>query len=314
MPDVNIPEASAWPVLSFQEWKETLYTVQLWTQIVGKIRLRNMPWINHSWHVTLYVSPRGLTTGGIPYKEIIFEIEFDFVDHLLVISSSIGAREQMVLFSRSVADFYKELFERLKSMGIDTPIYAVPNEIDPAIPFEKDDTHKTYDPEKIQKFWKALVQVEMVFTRFRASYTGKCSPVHFFWGAFDLAVTRFSGREAPVHQGVVPNMPARVMQEAYSHEVSSVGFWPGSEAFPQAAFYSYCYPSPESFGEQQVEPAAAFYNKEMGEFFLPYEAVRISANPRETLMKFCVSTYEAAAVTGKWNRSDLECDFSSFEK
>jgi hypothetical protein len=306
--------ANQWPEISFNEWKDTLATLQLYTQIVGKIRLITLPWINHSWHVTLYISPLGLTTGSMHYKEGIFEIEFNFIEHLLTIKTSAGIKEEIKLYARSVADFYNELFAKLKQVGIEVAIHPVPNEIEPAIPFEKDDTHKTYDKEQVTKYWHVLMQVHKVFTQFRAGFNGKCSPVHFFWGGFDLAVTRFSGRRAPLHQGGAPNIPLSVMQEAYSHEVSSCGFWPGNAAFPHAAFYSYCYPTPGTFREQPVEPAEAFYSKEMGEFFLLYDVVRTAANPEETLMKFLITTYEAAANTGNWNRAALECDLGSFKK
>ncbi len=302
-----------WPELNYTDWKDTLATVQLFTQIVGKIRLKAMPWINHSWQVTLYVSSKGLTTGAMPYAKGIFEIEFDFNHHVLIITTSKGIEEHMQLQHLTVADFYKEIFDMLGNMNIDISIYATPNEIEHAIPFEKDDIHKTYSKEHIHNYWLALVQVEKVFTKFRAGFNGKCSPVHLFWGAFDLAVTRFSGRSAPLHLGGAPNMPVRIMQEAYSHEVSSAGFWPGNDAFPHAAFYSYCYPTPANFGEQVVEPAEAFYNKEMGEFFLLYDVVKTAANPEATLLKFLNSTYEAAANTGNWNRAELECDLTSFK-
>lgn len=304
----------AWPEIEFNDWKDTLFTLQLWVQIVGKIRLKSMPWLNHSWHVTLYVTPQGLSTGSMPYSAGIFEIEFNFNQHILTISTSTGKHEEIKLYERSVADFYKELFVTLKHTGIDITIYAVPNEIENAIPFEKDEIHKTYNQQQVQNYWQALVQVHNIFTRFRAGFRGKCSPVHFFWGGFDLAVTRFSGRQAPEYSGNVPNMPLNIMQEAYSHEVSSCGFWPGSEVFPHAAFYSYCYPTPAAFGEQTVEPQQAFYSKEMGEFFLLYNVVQNSANPEATLLSFLNTTYEAAADTGNWNKASLECDLSYFER
>jgi Family of unknown function (DUF5996) len=303
-----------WPVLAFENWKNTLATVHLWTQIVGKIRLRQTPWTNHSWHVTLYVSANGLTTGSIPYEDGVFQIDFDFIHHALHISTSLGGVARVELYPRTVASFYRELFEKLKAVDVDAYIYAVPNEIDPVIPFEQDETHKAYDAGHMRDFYKALVKIHNVFTRFRARFKGKCSPVHFFWGGFDLAVTRFSGRPAPMHPGGAPNIPLRVMQEAYSHEVSSCGFWPGSGQFPHPVFYSYCYPTPPDFGQQDVKPAEAFFSGEMGEFMLLYEVVQQSADPEETLMQFLQSTYEAAANTGNWDRKALECDFSSFEK
>lgn len=303
-----------WPEISFVELKDTILTVQLWTQIVGKIRLACMPWLNHSWHVTLYVTPRGLTTGSVPYAEGIFEIEFSFAAHVLTITTSTGKKQELKLFPRTVADFYREIFDKIKQAGIKVSIHPVPNETEPAIPFENDEIHKTYNEEQIKIYWQALIQVHNVFTKFRAGFQGKCSPVHLFWGAFDLAVTRFSGKSAPLHTGSVRNMPVKVMQEAYSQEVSSCGFWPGSEAFPHAAFYSYCYPAPDSFGEQVVAPKEAFYNKEMGEFFLLYDVVKNSANAEETLMQFLKTTYEAAANTGNWNRTSLECDLSYLKR
>ena len=303
-----------WPELPFENWKDTIATLHLWTQIVGKIRLKQMPWLNHSWHVTLFVSASGLTTGSIPHAGGVFQIDFDFIHHVLQITSSDGGIEKMDLYPRSVADFYKELFEKLRRAGIDACISASPNEVDPAIPFEKDEVHRSYDAVRVGDFYQALVEIHNVFTKFRAGFTGKCSPVHFFWGSFDIAVTRFSGRPAPLYSGEVPNIPLSVMQEAYSHEVSSCGFWPGSEPYPHPAFYSYCYPAPAEFGKQAVKPADAFYNADMGEFLLLYDTVRRSGNPEETLMQFLQSTYEAAANTAGWDRKTLECDFSRFEK
>ena len=306
-------EKITWPDIDFNSSKDTLSTVQLWMQIVGKIRLKAMPWLNHSWHVTFYVTPLGLSTGSMPFALGIFEIEFNFQQHILTIKTSTGKTEEVKLYQRSVADFYTELFAKLKQAGVEINIYPVPNEIENAIPFEKDEMHKTYNKEQIQNYWKALVLVHNVFLKFRAGFLGKCSPVHFFWGAFDLAVTRFSGRQAPEYEGTIPNMPLRVMQEAYSHEVSSCGFWPGSEAFPNAAFYAYCYPTPKDFSKQPVEPKEAFYSNEMGEFFLLYDVVKNADNSEETLMSFLNSTYEAAANTGNWERAALECDLSVFE-
>jgi len=306
-------KSQPWPVLNYEKYKDTLATVHLWTQIVGKIRLSNSPWINHSWHVTLYVSSRGLTTGSIPCSDGVFQLDLDFIAHELIISSSDGQRDVILLYPRSVSSFYKELLSKLDQMGIEVDIYASPNEVDPAIPFIQDEIHKSYDAVQMNLLWLALVKIEKVFTRFRATFRGKVSPVHFFWGAFDLAVTRFSGRAAPIHPGGAPHMPDRVMQEAYSHEVSSCGFWPGSEQFPSPAFYSYCYPTPEDFGKQPAEPADAFYNKEMGEFFLSYEAVQQAEDAEKMLMQFLTSTYNAAAITGNWDK-DLECNLSHFER
>ncbi|MGN6509496.1 MAG: DUF5996 family protein [Chitinophaga sp.] len=302
-----------WPVLDYQRWKDTLATVHLWTQIVGKIRLRTMPWLNHSWHVTLYVNPCGLGTGSMPYAHGIFGIDFDFVRHRLHIATSEGRQESLELKPMTVADFYQALFEKLKLLKIDVSINGMPSEMENAVPFAEDRVHGSYDVAQMQTFWQALVNVHTVLTRFRTRFTGKCSPVHFFWGAFDLAVTRFSGRDAPQHQGSAPNMPAKVMQEAYSKEVSSCGFWPGSDQYPQAAFYAYAYPAAPAFAEQPVQPEGAFFSPEMGEFLLPYSVVQQSADPEATLMAFLQSTYEAAANTGNWDRQALECDLSAFE-
>ena len=302
-----------WPELAFEDLKDTLETVQLWAQIIGKIRLIQTPWINHSWHVTLYVSSRGLTTGSIPYEGGNFQLDMDFVHHELTITASDGQLMNISLHERTVASFYNELFEKLEAMGIHVTIYAKPNELDPAIPFAQDEVHKTYDAIQMNLYWQALVKINAVFTRFRAEYTGKCSPVHLFWGAFDLAVTRFSGREAPLHPGGAPNMPDRVMQEAYSHEVSSAGFWGGSTAFPHPTFYASCYPTPADFGTQSVDPPEAFYSNEMGEFFLLYENVQRSDDPEGMLLQFLRSTYAAAAKTGHWD-DKLCCDLTGFER
>lgn len=303
-----------WPALHYSKLRDTLLTVQLWSQIIGKVRLKNMPWLNHSWHVTLYISSTGITTGSIPYDDGIFQVDMNFKDHIVSITTSNGGDEVVKLFDRSVADFYQEFTQKLQALGIDATIYAVPNEVVPAIPFAADNEHKTYDKDQMYHFWQVLVKVNNVFTRFRASFTGKCSPVHLFWGSFDLAVTRFSGRRAPEYSGAVPNIPLSVMQEAYSHEVSSCGFWPGNDQYPQAAFYSYCYPSPEDFGKQDVLPAAAFFSPEMGEFLLPYDAVQQADDPEATLLEFLETTYRAAAKTAAWNRHELECDLTRFEQ
>ena len=305
---------SNWPQLRFADLQDTLTTVQLWAQIVGKIRLRKMPWLNHSWHVTLYVSPNGLTTGNIPYAAGSFRIDFDFIKHKLLIVCSTGHYEELELRPRTVASFYNELFEKLAIMGIDVTIYPVPNELPVVIPFAEDTSHFVYDGHQINLYWQALVKIDAVFNTFRARFTGKCSPVHLFWGAFDLAVTRFSGRLAPRHPGGAPHIPLAVMQEAYSHEVSSCGFWGGSADFPFPAFYAYCYPTPAQFGSQPVKPAEAFYSADMGEFFLKYDDLMAAADPESTLLDFMQTTYEAAANTGNWDRTALECDLTRFEK
>lgn len=302
-------EKQEWPELKYEELKDTITTLQLWAQIVGKIRLKKMPWVNHAWHVALYVSPRGLSTHSIDYDSGIFELEFNFINHKLLITTSNAGDATIDLYPRTVASFYKELFEKLDTLGISVKIYAKPNEVDPSIPFAEDDIHFVYDKVQANLFWQALVKIQPVFMDFRAKFTGKCSPVHLFWGGFDLAVTRFSGRAAPLYQASMPNMPLKVMQESYSHEVSSAGFWAGSDAFPQPVFYSYSYPTPEGFGDESVLPKEAFYSKEMGEFFLPYEAVRQSPDPETTLMQFLQSTYTAAATTGKWDTAAFEFNF-----
>ena len=303
----------SWPELRFDQYKDTLATVHLWTQIVGKVRLRQMPWLNHSWHVTLYVTPRGLTTGSMPYKGGIFEIVLDFISHELIVTTSENKQRRMDLYPRSVADFYMALFELLRELDVNVRIYGRPNEIADAIPFREDLVHHSYDKEAMNGIFLAMARIEPVFVRFRSHFRGKVSPVHLFWGAFDLAVSRFSGREAPPHQGAMPNMPADVMQEAYSHEVSSCGFWPGAAESPTPVFYSYCYPTPADFGDQPVEPEGAYYSREMGEFFLPYEVVQKSANPENILLHFLTSTYRAAAITGHWDKS-LECDLSHYKQ
>ena len=297
---------ATWPALPFDAWRETCATLHLWTQIVGKVRLVQSPWTNHSWHVTLYVTPRGLTTGPIPHGGAIFSIEFDFVDHRLIVETSAGELRAIPLQPRSVAEFYDVVMATLTELGVPVHIRTMPNEIPNAIPFEQDHQHAAYDPAVANRFWRALVQVDRVFKVFRAGFIGKCSPVHFFWGSFDLAVTRFSGRPAPPHPGGVPNMPDWVAREAYSHEVSSAGFWPGSEAFPQAAFYSYAYPEPKGFRDATTRPAAARFDGGMGEFILPYEAVRSDSAPDQALLAFMQSTYEAAAERAAWDRAALE--------
>lgn len=305
-------EQDFWPALPFKEWGETCATLHMWTQIVGKIRLAQSPWLNHSWHATLYVTSRGLTTLPIPYGNRTFQIDFDFIDHRVVLTTSDGSVEQLELKPRTCADFYSDLFARLSKLGLDVKIHKAPNEVANPIPFDVDDTHASYDAQYANRFWRALVQIDRVFKQFRAGFIGKCSPVHFFWGSFDMAVTRFSGRKAPEHPGGVPNLPDWVTREAYSHEVSSAGFWPGNEQMPEAIFYAYAYPEPEGFSSSAVRPDAAFYNKDLKEFVLPYEAVRNAASPDEALLEFLQTTYEAAANNGAWPRSELERDSRLF--
>ncbi len=304
----SVPASSTevWPALPLDDWKDTYATLHMWTQIVGKIRLALTPWINHSWHTTFYVTARGLTTSPIAHGTRIFQIDFDFIDHQLLIQTHDGARRALVLRPRSVAAFYHELFAALTELGIDVRIHPLPNEVPDAVPFDRDEQHAAYDAEYANRFWRILVQADRVFTAFRARFIGKCSPVHFFWGSFDLAVTRFSGRPAPTHPGGVPHLPDAVAREAYSHEVSSCGFWPGGGPVPYPAFYSYAYPAPAGFRDAVVRPAAAGYHAELGEFLLPYDAVRTAAEPDRVLLDFLQSTYEAAANLGAWDRAALE--------
>lgn len=298
--------SNAWLALPFAEWQDTAVALHMWTQIIGKIRLTWTPWINHSWHVTLYLTARGLTTSPIPHPAGIFEIRFDFIDHQLRILKSDGAVKVIELRPKSVADFYREVMAELSELQIDTTINTTPNEVEPAIPFQQDDKHRSYDPEYANRFWRALAQSDRVFKEFRSRFCGKCSPVHFFWGSFDLAVTRFSGRSAPPHPGGVPHLPDAVTREAYSQEVSSLGFWPGNASAPTPIFYSYAYPEPQGFAEVNVQPSSASYNTTMREFVLPYEAVRTARSPDETLLEFAQSTYDAASMLGKWDRAALE--------
>ena len=297
---------SSWPNLVFSDIQETLETLHQWIQIVGKVRLKTMPWQNHSWHVALYISPKGFTTGPIPYQGRIFQIDFDFKQHKLYVECSNAGRAEMDLYPRTVADFYQELFEKLDNLGIDVKIHGSPNEMEPAIPFAENTINSTYDKDAVHAIWQAMLRANEVFNQFRSDFVGKVSPVHLFWGAFDLAVTRFSGDDAPLHQGGMPNMPLDVMQEAYSKEVSSAGFWPGSKDFPFPVFYAYAYPSPAEFGKQKVQPEQAFWSDDMGEFFLKYEDVQKSSNPDEVLMSFLHSTYEATTNTSPWDRAKLE--------
>lgn len=295
-----------WPELPASAWRETRATLHLMTQIVGKIRLALTPWQNHSWHVTLYVTARGLTTSPIPCGARSFQIDFDFIDHLLWVRASDGEYRQVMLRPVAIAEFYDEVMIALRDLRIAVAIDTMPNEIPGAVPFEQDTAHAAYDPEYARRFWRVLVAANEVFARFRTGFIGKVSPVHFFWGSFDLAVTRFSGRRAPLHPGGVPNLPDDVAREAYSHEVSSAGFWPGGGGYDEAAFYSYAYPAPDGFAEARVQPAAAFWSKDLGEFLLPYEAVRTAPDPDAALMDFLQSTYDAAADLGQWDRANLE--------
>jgi hypothetical protein len=292
--------SDSWPILRFGEWQDTLATLHMWAQVVGKIRLAQTPLLNHWWNTPLYVSARGLTTSAMPYDDRIFEIEFDFIDHQLLIKCSDGAATTLKLRPQSVSDFYKEVMAALGGLGMDIKIWTMPVEIPNPIRFEEDTIHASYDPEYANRFWRALVKMDEVMKEFRTRFIGKCSPVHFFWGSFDMAVTRFSGRAAPERPGADP-----ITREAYSHEVISHGFWPGNKDM-DASFYSYTAPEPEGLSEAAVIPEATFYSKEMKEFFLPYEEVRKSEVPEKELMNFLQSTYEAGANLAGWDRAALE--------
>lgn len=293
-----------WVSLRVDDWTDTRDTLHLWTQIIGKVRLAHEPLLNHWWQVTLYVSPRGLTTSSIPYGARIFDIELDFCDHRLVVRDSEGRTRGFALEPMTVADFHARVLAVLSDLDIRTELSAGPNEVDPAIAFAEDTEHRSYDAQSVHLFWRQLVQADRVMSRFRAHFVGKASPVHFFWGALDLAATRFSGRGAPPHPGGAPNCADWVMVEGYSRELSSCGFWPGGGE--EGAFYSYAYPAPQGYAAAQVRPDAAFYSEELEQFLLPYEAVRAADDPDAVLTEFLQSTYEAAADLGRWDREALE--------
>jgi hypothetical protein len=303
----SIPES--WPALPLDLWADTHATLHMWTQVVGKIRLARAPMLNHWWQTPLYVSTRGLTTSPMPDGRRTFQIDFDFLDHRLDLLTSTGERWRVALYSRSVADFYGEVMSALRALGIEVRIWTRPVEIEDPIPFEQDEQHATYEPEHANRFWRMLVQADRVLNEFRSGFVGKCSPVHFFWGSFDMAVTRFSGRRAPPHPGGIPSLADWVTREAYSRECSSCGFWPGSGPVKEAAFYAYAYPEPDGFKDYPVRPEQAFYSQEMSEFVLLYDDVRTAAEPERMLLDFCQSTYEAAAERGGWDRRDLEQDY-----
>ncbi len=296
-----------WPELPTAAWRETYETLHLWTQIVGKIRLARTPWLNHSWHVALYVTARGLTTSPIPDGARTFQVDLDFIDHLLRVSTSDGAQRQFALAGQSVASFFAAIMAALAELGIHIAIDEMPSELPEPIRFSDDSKHSSYDPGAVRRFLQILVNVDRVFKQFRTGFLGKASPVHFFWGSFDLAVTRFSGRRAPRHPGGVPHLPDDVACEAYSHEESSAGFWPGSGAIDYPAFYSYAYPEPAGFRAAKVHPDAAFFSEALGEYILPYDAVRTADDPDKALLEFLQSTYDAAANAAKWDRDGLEC-------
>lgn len=297
---------NVWPPLSYEKGKDTYATLHMWTQIVGKINLAVSPWINHSWHITQHITTTGLSTLEMPYKYKNFKIDFDFIDHKLKIVTSEGEFRDFSLENISVADFYHKIFAVLEDLNIHIEIYTTPVEMENPIPFEKDQTNSTYVKEQVSDLHQALLKSQNVLTHMRCNFTGKCSPVHFFWGSFDVAVSRFSGRKAPKHPGGIPHLADWVAEEAYSHEVASFGFWPGSEALPEAAFYAYLYPAPEGYDNAVVKPEDAYYHETLREFVLPYSAVQKSEDPEEALMEFLNSTYEAAATLANWDREALE--------
>jgi hypothetical protein len=303
-------KSAAWPELPYPPWAETAATLQLWTQIIGKIRLSLTPWVNHGWQVPLYVTARGLGTSPVPFGSELLELEFDFIRHRLLARTSTGEDRWLQLRPQAVADFYAQVIELLRAIGVQVSINERPCELPAPLRFPDDRVHAAYDADASHRFWRALVQADRVLKLFRSGFIGKVSPVHFFWGSFDLAVTRFSGRAAPLHPGGVPGLPDAVTREAYSHEVSSAGFWPGGASFPRAAFYSYAYPEPPGFRER---PAAegAYYDTALGEFILPYDQVRAAADPSALLLDFLAKSYAAAADGGKWDRAALECSIGA---
>ncbi|RZL91713.1 MAG: hypothetical protein EOP82_12020 [Variovorax sp.] len=302
----NAGNEHAWPALDYIGWRDTVETFQLWTQIVGKVRLTCSPWLNHGWQVPLYVNARGLSTSAVHAGGRIFEIDLDLVDHRLVVRTPGAADLVLALEPMTVAAFYRRFMDMLDSLGLAVTIDTMPNEVAQPIRFPEDEVHAAYDAAAVNAFWRALVQCDRVFKVFRTSFLGKASPVHLFWGALDLAVTRFSGRAAPLHPGGVPGLPDSVTREAYSHEVSSAGFWPGNERFPQAGFYSYAYPTPQGFAEARIEPEAAFWTADLGEWLLPYDAVRTADDPDAVLLRFLETTYRAVADLAGWDRG-LDC-------
>jgi Family of unknown function (DUF5996) len=297
----QLPNQNSWPELPLEAWADTYATLHMWTQIVGKVRLALSPRVNHWWEVPLYVNSRGLTTSAIPYGDGTFEVQFDFIEHKLIIQTSWGSSKTLALKPQSVADFYAEFMSGLRSLGIEVKIWTMPCEVPNPVRFDSDKQHASYDPEYAQRFWQILILCESIFQEFRAGFIGKNSPVHFFWGSFDLCVTRFSGRRAPERPGA-----DLITREAYSHEVISAGFWPGGGEIQGAAFYAYAAPEPPGFAEQPVLPASAFYHPQLKEFLLMYDDVRRASSPREQLLSFLQSTYEAGSNLARWDRKELE--------
>jgi len=309
--DEHTLAGAGWPALKVADWASTREALHMYTQIVGKIRLAHLPLINHWWQAPLYVSARGLTTSTIPYGTDAFDIEFDFHDHQLVIRTSKGTTGRVALEPKSVADFYAETLGTLAELGVQTAISARPNEVDPAIPFPQDTVRRPYDAASVTLFWRQLIQADRVLRIFRSHFLGKVSPVHFFWGSFDMACTRFSGRTAPAHPGGAPHCPDWVMVEGYSHELSSCGFWPGDRRFPHAAFYAYSAPVPPGLEKEPVRPAPAAWDSQLGEFIFKYEdareiALKDDASPDQAVLDFCQSAYEAGAKLAQWDRTSLE--------
>ena len=300
-------DKSSWPALAYADWQDTCNTLHLWTQIVGKVKLALAPLSNHWWGIVLFVTARGLTTGAMPYGSRALQIDFDFCTHEVVLRTSDAREQRITLAAMATADFYAAVMAALRALDADVRIWTMPVEIEGAIPFDTDRVHASYDAAAAQLFWRQLVQADRVFNTFRARFLGKTSPSHFFWGSFDLAVTRFSGRAAPpLKSNNTPNVAAWVMNEAYSHECASVGFWPGNGGYGRAAFYAYAYPQPDGFGAEKVAPAGAIYNTDIGQFLIDYDAIRTAASPDDALLAFMQSTYEAAANRGAWDRKALE--------